>query len=275
MKGNSLKALTGKVAIVTGGARGIGLTYALRLASLGAHVATSDLNLGSAQQYPLEAERLVGGSLEKTLAQHGTEVHLAEFDAVDQEANERFAQAVHARWGRIDVVICNAGGGSDTEASFASELKLASARTTFDRNFFSTVATCTAVAPFMKAQRSGKIVNISSMAGVMSGGGRSADYAAAKAAVAHYTRKLAHDLAPHGATANAIAPGYIASGQFRARFGKNDEAVLQDIAKLVPLGRLGTPEDCANVIEFLSTSLSDYVTGQVIPICGGMVLSPS
>ena len=97
---------------------------------------------------------------------------------------------------------------------------------------------------------------------------------AAKAAVAHYTRKLAHDLAPHGATANAIAPGYIASGQFRARFGKNDEAVLQDIAKLVPLGRLGTPEDCANVVEFLSTSLSDYVTGQVIAVDGGVVRGP-
>lgn len=271
-----MKTLSGKVAIVTGGARGIGLGYAERLASLGANIAVCDLNLKSAEQYPLEAGRLVEGSLEKTLRKHGTDVLLAEFNAADPEANKAFAAAVHARWGRIDVVVCNAGGGSDTEGSNASELKPDTILTTFERNFYSTVYTCTAVAPYMKAQRSGKIINIASLAGIMAlGNGRAADYAAAKAAVAHYTRVLAQDLAPHGVTANAIAPGFIASGQWQARFGKNDQEVLDGWAKQVPMGRLGTPEDCANVVQFLSTSLSDYVTGQVIPVDGGICRGPN
>ena len=271
-----MKELNGKVAIVTGGARGIGLTYALRLASLGANIAVCDLNLKSAEQYPLEAARLIDGNLEKTLRQYDSDVHLAEFDACDPAAMQNFATAVNARWGRIDVLVCNAGGGSDTEGSHASVLKPESMKKTFDRNFFSTVYSCTAVAPFMKARRSGKIINIASMAGVMAmPAGRSADYASAKAAVAHYTRTLAQDLAAHGVTANAIAPGFIASGQFQTRFGKNDQQVLGELAKKVPLGRLGTPEDCANAIQFLSTSLSDYVTGQVIAVDGGMVRGPS
>ena len=271
-----MKELTGKVAMVTGAARGIGLTYALRLSALGANVAVCDLNLKSAEQYPLEAERLIEGSLEKTLRQHDGDVHLGEFDACDPAAMQDFAAAVNERWGRIDVLVCNAGGGSDTEGSHASVLKPESMRRTFDRNFFSTVYSCTAVAPFMKAQRSGKIINIASMAGVMAmPAGRSADYASAKAAVAHYTRTLAQDLAPHGVTANAIAPSFIASGQFQTRFGKNDQKVLDDIAKRVPMGRLGTPDDCANVVQFLATSLSDYVTGQVIAVDGGMVRGPS
>ena len=76
-------------------------------------------------------------------------------------------------------------------------------------------------------------------------------------------------------TANAIAPGFIASGQWQARFGKNDQEVLDGWAKQVPMGRLGTPEDCANVVQFLSTSLSDYVTGQVIPVDGGICRGPN
>ena len=117
-----MKPLSGKEAIVTGGARGIGLGYAERLATLGAHIAVCDLNLKSAEQYPLEAERLVDGSLEKTLRKHDTDVFLAQFNAADAQANKAFAAAVHARWGRIDVVVCNAGGGSETEGSNASEL---------------------------------------------------------------------------------------------------------------------------------------------------------
>ena len=271
-----MRELSGKVAIVTGGARGIGLTYAERLASLGANIAVCDLNLKSAEQYPLEAERLVDGSLEKTLRKYGCDVHLGEFDACDPEAVQTYAAAVHACWGRIDVLVCNAGGGSDTEGSHASVIKPESMRKAFDRNFFSTVYSCTTVAPYMKAQRAGKIINIASMAGVMAlGTGRSADYASAKAAVAHYTRMLAQDLAGHGVTANAIAPGFIASGQWRARFAKNDQKMMDDWASKVPLARLGTPEDCANVIQFLSTSLSDYVTGQVIAVDGGMCRGPN
>ena len=150
-----MRELSGKVAIVTGGARGIGLTYAERLASLGANIAVCDLNLKSAEQYPLEAERLVDGSLEKTLRKYGCDVHLGEFDACDPDAVQTYAAAVHARWGRIDVLVCNAGGGSDTEGSHASVIKPESMRKAFDRNFFSTVYSCTAVAPYMKTQRAG------------------------------------------------------------------------------------------------------------------------
>lgn len=270
-----MRPLSGKVAIVTGGARGIGLTYALRLASLGANIAITDLNLKSAEQYKLEADRLVDGSLEATLRKHDVDVLLGEFDACDTEANAAFAQRVHDRWGRLDVLVCNAGGGSNTGGSFASQLELASVRNTFERNFFSTVATCTAVAPYMKSQRAGKIINIASMAGVSALSGRAADYASAKAAVAHYTRMLAQDLAPHGINVNGIAPGYIASGQWQARFAHDDPHEMQEWAAKVPLGRLGTPEDCANLIEFLSTSLSDYVTGQVIAVDGGMTRGPN
>ena len=183
---------------------------------------------------------------------------------------------MQARWGRIDVLVCNACGGSDTEGCHASVIKPESMRKTFDRNFFSTVYSCTAIAPYMKAQRAGKIINIASMAGVMAlGTGRSADYASAKVAVAHYTRMLAQDLAGHGVTANAIAPGFIASGQWQARFAKNDQQMMDEWASKVPLARLGTPEDCANVIQFPSTSLSDYVTGQVIAVDGGMCRGPN
>lgn len=266
-----MKPLSGKVAIITGGARGIGLTYALRLASLGANVAVADLNLRSAEQYKREAERLAGGSLEETLRSQDVDVLLGEFNAADGEANIAFARRVHERWGHIDVLVANAGGGSNTSGSYAAELSVASVVATFERNFLSTVATCTAVAPYMKAQRGGKIITVASMAGCAAFSGRSADYAAAKAAVAHYTRMLAQDLAAHGVNVNAIAPGFIASGQWQARFAHDDPQEIEEWAAKVPMGRVGTPEDCANVVQFLATSLSDYVTGEVIAVDGGML----
>ncbi|HZR03808.1 MAG TPA: SDR family oxidoreductase [Burkholderiales bacterium] len=270
-----MRPLAGRVAIVTGAARGIGLTYALRLAALGANTAITDIDLKSAAQYKREADRLVDGSVEATLRNQDVDVLLGEFNAADAEANAAFARRVYDQWGRIDILVANAGGGSNSAGSFASELNDASVRSTFERNFFATVATCTAVAPYMKKQRSGKIINIASMAGAAALSGRAADYASAKAAVAHYTRMLAQDLAPFGINVNAIAPGYIASGQWQARFAHDDPQELEQWAAKVPMGRLGTPEDCADVIQFLSTSLSDYVTGQVIAVDGGMTRGPN
>jgi 3-oxoacyl-[acyl-carrier protein] reductase len=138
-------------------------------------------------------------------------------------------------------------------------------------NLFGTVYSCNAVAPFMKRQRSGKIVTVSSVAGLSSSAdGGYAHYGAAKAAIAHYTRYLAQDLGPYGITANCIAPGVIATGRIMQTVlpGSNDSN--RDRPELVALRRLGTVEDCAKVVEFLATDLSDYVTGAVIPIDGGL-----
>src|SRR2546423_1591910 len=126
--------------------------------------------------------------------------------------------------------------------------------------------------PIMKEQRSGKIITVSSVAGTApSADGDYAHYGAAKAAIAHYTRYLAQDLGPFGITVNCIAPGVIATGRIMATVIPGSIQSNRDRAELVALRRLGTVEDCAKVVEFLATDLSDYVTGAVIPIDGGLV----
>jgi len=139
-----------------------------------------------------------------------------------------------------------------------------------EMNLFGTVYSCNAVAPIMKQQHSEKIITVSSVAGTApSADGGYAHYGAAKAAIAHYTRYLAQDLGPFGITVNCTAPGVIATGRIMATviLGSSN----RDRAELVALRRLGTVEDCAKVVEFLATDLSDYVTGAVIPIDGGLV----
>ena len=139
-------------------------------------------------------------------------------------------------------------------------------------NLFGTVYSCNAVAPIMKQQRSGKIITVSSVAGIApSVDGGYAHYGAAKAAMAHYTRYLAQDLGPFGITVNCIAPGVIATARIMATVIPGSIQSNRDRAELVALRRLGTVEDCAKVVEFLATDLSDYVTGAVIPIDGGLV----
>ncbi|MGY3317339.1 SDR family NAD(P)-dependent oxidoreductase [Arthrobacter sp. TE12232] len=271
-----MKPLEGKVAIVTGAARGLGLDYAKRLAQMGAHIAISDLNLDSASEYEAEKSQLVDGSLEKTLAQYGTEVFMKQVDATDEEATKAFADDVYAKWGRIDVAVCNAGGGGDFSAAQPTQIVDESMKATFARNFYSTVYTAGAVAPYMKQQQSGKIITISSFTGVMAlGEGHGADYAVAKGAVAHYTRCLAQELGPHGVNANAIAPGFIATGQFKERLGAADPERLKQWTQMSALRRLGRPEDCTNVVEFLASPLSDFVSGQVICVDGGILRGAS
>lgn len=269
-----MNSLKDKVAIVTGAARGIGLDYALRLAEMGANIAICDVDLRSAHEYEEELARLVDGDLEKTLRQWGTDVLVEQVDATDRDSLQKFADKVHQTWGRIDVLVCNAGGGGNFAAQRPADLEETAMRATFERNIFSTMHSVAAVAPYMKRQKSGKIITISSFTGAMVlGEGHGADYAVAKGAVAHYTRCLAQELGPTGITANAIAPGFIASGQFKARLGAADPKRLEDWTKMSALRRLGSPEDCANLVEFLAGPKSDFITGQVICIDGGITRS--
>ncbi|MFR9803785.1 SDR family NAD(P)-dependent oxidoreductase [Pseudonocardia sp. RS010] len=266
-----MKELEGKVAVVTGAARGIGLDYALRLAEKGANIAVCDLDLRSAHQYEEERARLVGDDLEKTLAQWGTDVITEQVDATERGSLQAFADRVRHTWGRVDVVVCNAGGGGDFAGQRPSEIEESGMHAAFGRNLFSTINTVAAFAPHMKRQRSGKIITISSFTGTMVlGEGHGSDYAVAKSAVAHYTRCLAQDLGPWGITANAVAPGFIASGQFKARLVAADPKRLEEWTSMAALRRLGAPEDCANLVEFLASPKSDYITGQVICIDGGI-----
>jgi 3-oxoacyl-[acyl-carrier protein] reductase len=170
------------------------------------------------------------------------------------------------------VLVANAGGGRgrpvDTKASTIDPALL---DLVVGMNLFGTVYSCNAVAPFMKRQRSGKIVTVSSVAGLSaSADGGYAHYGAAKAAIAHYTRYLAQDLGSYGITANCIAPGVIATGRIMQTVLPGSSDSNRDRSELVALRRLGTVEDCARVVEFLATDLSDYVTGAVIPIDGGL-----
>lgn len=265
--------LNGKVALVTGAGRGLGRAYARRLAGLGAKVAVADLDLRSYREFDAEARDMTGESTVAEIDASGGEAIGIEVDVCDPDAVQAMTRRVTDQWGRIDVLVANAGGGRgrpmDTRASGIDPalLHLVTAM-----NLFGTVYCCNAVAPTMKAQRSGKIVTVSSIAGLSaSPDGGYAHYGAAKAAIAHYTRYLAQDLGPFGVTANCIAPGVIATGRIMATVIPGSVSGNEDRRDRIALRRLGTVEDCARVVEFLCTDLSDYVTGTIIPIDGGLV----
>jgi 3-oxoacyl-[acyl-carrier protein] reductase len=275
------KKLAGQVALVTGGARGLGRGYALHLASLGADVAIFDRNLQAAEVYAFERKQMTAGSVTDEIEALGARSLGLQVDVTDREAVTRGVAQVVEGLGRIDVAVCNAGGGTVTFADERSdgnpsegELGPVDANTTgtasdcpqdmltrvLETNLMGCMYTCMAVAPYMKTQRSGKIVTVSSVAGVEGAAGYH-PYGTAKAAIIHYTSALAQDLGPHNINVNCIAPGIIRTG----RLGDQRERAAR-----VALRRTGTIEDCAKVVEFLVTDLSDYVTGRTILIDGGL-----
>ncbi len=274
----SSKKLSGKVALITGGARGLGRGYALRLAGLGAHIAIIDRNLQAANVYEFERAQLTAATVVAECEALGVRAIGLEVDLTDRGATDSAVAEVADRLDRIDIAVCNAGGGTVTFADergdgandsedlvttgTPSDTPEEMLTRVFDINVKTCMYTCMAVAPYMKQQGGGKIVTVSSTAGVDAKGGYH-PYGTAKAAIIHYTRALAQELGPHNINVNAIAPGIIRTG----RLGDRAELAKERVA----LQREGTIEDCAKVVEFLATDLSDYVTGRTIIIDGGML----
>jgi NAD(P)-dependent dehydrogenase (short-subunit alcohol dehydrogenase family) len=267
--------LRGKVALVTGSGRGLGRAYALRLASLGADVAINDIDLDAAREFN---EALSAPTVMDEVRAYGGYSLGIRADVAKKDQVDAMVEQIVRELGRIDILVNNAGGAlTPFERGFASSMPEEDLRFIMDVNLMSTVFCCQAVAPHMKAQKSGKIINVSSQAGVRGNdAGHIAHYCVAKAGIAEYTRLLAGELGPHNITVNAIAPGVVVTSRAKVQFGRGvDPVKTAEQERRIPLRRLGTPEDCAKVVEFLATDLSDYVTGQVICVCGGMVLSPS
>lgn len=269
----SLTPLAGKVAIVTGAARGIGRAYALRLAALGADVAVLDIDLAGAAKF---GEALDAASVAEEIQLHGRRGLEIEANLGDRSDAEGAVRRVHDHFGRVDILVNNAGGLIvPLERSQPSVMPDSDTKTILDANLHSMIHCTQAAVPFMRTQGAGIIVNIASTAGTTTyAKGLMAHYAMSKAAVLHYTRHLAAELGPERIRANCIAPGIIMTARVAAQAAGRSIGTPEDIAA-IPLGRLGVPEDCAGALEFLVTDLSAYVTGQCISVCGGRVLTPS
>ena len=262
--------LSGQVALVTGSARGLGRAYALHLARLGADVVVNDIDLHAYEQY---GEQMAADTVVDEIQALGVRGLGIEADVTDSaQVGAMFAE-IERVFGRLDILVNNAGGAlRGNEHSGASEAPEDDFRYILDVNLMDTILCCQAAAPIMKRQRSGKIVNIGSQAGLHAQiGGRGAPYSVAKAGVIHYTRLLAAELGEYGINVNCMAPGWILSSRAIAG-GRASPETRARLESQIALRRLGLPEDCAKVLEFLVTDLSDYVTGQCISVCGGYVL---
>ena len=247
------KILTGKVAFVTGASRGIGRAIALRLAFDGAKVA---LNFASNSA---KAE-----SVRNEIESAGGTAMLVQGDVSNFETVNSLVKQVVDAWGRLDILINNAGITRDN-------LLLKMSEDDFDRVIATNlkgVFNCTkAVTRLMMKQRGGRIVNMSSVV-ALKGNISQANYAAAKAGIIGFTKTAARELASRGVTVNAVAPGLINTDMTAALSEKVKEVMLQEI----PAGRMGTPEDVANAVAFLVSDQAAYITGQVLSVDGGMVM---
>ncbi|MEF8867096.1 MAG: SDR family oxidoreductase [Haloarculaceae archaeon] len=257
-------------AIVTGGARGIGRQFALRLADRGVNVAIADIDLEAFDEYDRESEQVAAATVEEEIEDRGVRSLGVRTDVTDPDQVERMVDTVVEEFGSVDVAVANAGGGvGPIDDTFASEIDPEHLHATVERNLYGTIYTCVAVAPYMKEQGGGRIVTVSSGSGREArANGSYAHYGAAKAGVIMYTKYLAQDVGEDGIAANVIAPGTIGTGRLMEAFERQG---IDEVAARQAVGRVGTPEDCASVLEFLALDAPDYLTGSVVPIDGGRV----
>lgn len=246
-----MKLLEGKTAIITGAARGIGKAIAIKYAQEGANIAFTDLNIDdNAKQTEKEIEAL------------GVKVKGYASNAASFEDTHRVVEEIAKDFGKIDILVNNAGITKDglimrmTEQQWDMVINV---------NLKSAFNFIHAITPIMMKQKLGSIINMSSVVGI-SGNAGQANYSASKAGMIGLAKSTAKELGSRGIRANCICPGFIITEMT----GALSEEVRQKWAEQIPLRRGGTPEDVANVATFLASDLSSYVSGQAIPVCGGM-----
>jgi 3-oxoacyl-[acyl-carrier protein] reductase len=243
--------LSGKTAIVTGAARGIGKAIALKFVSEGANVAFTDLVIDENAQ-----------NTEKELAALGVKVKGYASNAANFEDTAKVVAEIHKDFGSIDILVNNAGITRDGLMMRMTEQQWDMVINVNLKSAFNFIHACT---PIMMRQKTGSIINMASVVGVSGNAGQS-NYSASKAGMIGLAKSVAKELGSRGVRANAIAPGFIITEMTAVL----SEEVKAEWAKQIPLRRGGTPEDVANVATFLASDLSSYVTGQVIHCCGGM-----
>jgi 3-oxoacyl-[acyl-carrier protein] reductase len=244
--------LTGKVALVTGAAQGIGKAVALLLAQRGADIIVSDINLEKAEETSQEITTL------------GRRAMAFRANVAVVEEVEKMVQAIIERFSQIHILINNAGVARDKLLLRMSEEDW---DLVLDVNLKGTFNCTKAVIRHMSKQRNGKIVNIASVVGEMGNAGQ-ANYSASKAGVIGFTKTIAREFASRGINVNAIAPGYIVTPMTEAL----PEKAKEDLKRMIPMDRLGQPEDVAQAALFLVSEASNYITGQVIKVNGGIYM---
>lgn len=243
--------LDGKVALITGAARGIGKAIALKFASEGADIAFTDLVINEGAEATL-----------KEIEAYGVKARAYASNAADYEQTHDVVKEIHAEFGHIDILVNNAGITKDGLMMRMNEQQWDAVLTVNLKSAFNFIHACT---PIMAKQRGGSIINMSSVVGV-SGNAGQCNYSASKAGLIGLAKSIAKEMGPRGIRANCIAPGFIITDMTNAL----PENVREEWAKQIPLRRGGTPEDVANVALFLASDLSGYVSGQVIHCCGAM-----
>ena len=245
--------LTGKIALVTGAARGIGKEIAFTLAANGATVI---VNYNGSKE---RAEEVVS-----EIKANGGEAEAMQCNVADFAASEAMVKDALAKYGKVDILVNNAGITKDNLIMRMSEADYDAVLDTNLKGAFNMIRHLSRA--FLK-QRSGKIINISSVSGVMGNAGQS-NYSASKAGLIGLTKSVARELASRNVCVNAVAPGFIVTEMTEVL----SEDYMNKMKEMIPLGKLGTTKDIANLVLFLAGNQSDYITGQVMHVDGGMVM---
>lgn len=242
-----------KVALITGATRGIGKQIAITLAKEGYDIAIN---------YRKENEDLKNAK--KEIEDFGVKVLAVKGDVANFEDCERFVKEVINEFGKIDVLVNNAGITRDT---LLARMKLEDFEQVINTNLTGTFNVTKNVISYMMKARFGRIINISSVVGVAGNAGQT-NYSASKAGIIGFSKSLAKEVASRNILVNCVAPGFIETSMTDVL---KDE-IKEEIAKNIPLKRIGTPKDVANVVKFLTSDDSSYITGQVINVDGGMLM---
>ena len=242
-----------KVALVTGGTTGIGKAIAQELAKSGFNIAIN---------YRTETEEMQ--ELKKEIEANNVKCLFVKADISKFEETEKMAKEIIENFEKIDVLVNNAGVTKD---GLIMRMKEDAFKQVIDINLVGTFNVTRNIVPYMVKQRSGRIINIASVVGIVGNAGQS-NYSASKAGIIGFTKSLAKELSSRNILVNAVAPGFIETKMTDIL----NETVKENILSQIPLGRMGTPSEVANVVKFLSEEDSSYITGQVINIDGGMVM---